>query len=208
MMTQQKVFPISTLTKFALFLLFIGLTVDAASQNREVQNSDTLFLLRGNVSCRRLTAGPLSDVAVFNISKDSGVMSDSLGNFSIKMASGDTIVFSTTQHRDYIFYLRENDKQEDLFIEIEMEPDVIWLETVTIMGNQSLEEFKREIMLLETSTDDRVDVVLPVVSKYAKQLSSGDGAFVLTGPLTYLGNKFRMYYKTRKKIEDKMTAKK
>lgn len=208
MMTQQKVFPISTLTKFALFLLFIGLTVDAASQNREVQNSDTLFLLRGNVSCRRPTAGPLSDVTVFNLSRDLGVMTDSLGNFSIKMVKGDTIVFSTTQHRNYIFNLKENAKPEDLFIEIEMEPDVIWLETVTIIGNQSLDEFKREIMQLETSTDDRVDLVLPMVNKYSKQLSSGDGAFVLTGPLTYLSNKFRMYYKTRKKIENKMAGKK
>lgn len=207
-MTIQQVSPIGTLTKFALFLLSIGFTVDAASQNREVQNNDALFQLRGNVSCRWPTVGPLPDVTVFNISRDRGVISDTLGNFSIKMAKGDTIVFSTVQHRDYIYYLQENDQPGDRFIEIEMEPDTTWLETVTIIGNQSLEEFEREIMLLEISTDDRVDVVLPVVSKYSKQLSSGDGAFVLKGPLTYLGNKFRMYYKTRKKIEDKMHGKK
>ncbi|HRJ80960.1 MAG TPA: hypothetical protein PLV21_03685 [Cyclobacteriaceae bacterium] len=87
-----------------------------------------------------------------------------------------------------------------------MELDVIWLETIIIIGNQSLEEFKKEIMSLEASVDNRIDLVLPVVNKYAKQLSSGDGAFVLTGPLTYLGNKFRMYYLTRKRIEDQSSG--
>lgn len=204
-MIRQKLFTRGILIKLLLFLIPIGLTVDAFAQNRDLES---LFLLRGNVSCRKPTVGPLSDVTVFNISKDSGSMSDSSGNFSIKMAKGDTIIFSTPLHKDYIFYMRANEKPGDRFIEIEMEPDVVWLETVTIVGNQSLEEFKREIMLLETSTDDQVDVVLPVANKYSKQLSSGDGAFVLTGPLTYLGNKFRMYYKTRKKIEDKMHGKK
>ncbi|HRJ29810.1 MAG TPA: hypothetical protein PLV21_03680 [Cyclobacteriaceae bacterium] len=109
-MTQQNGFPLNTLIKFALLLFSTGFMLDAAAQNRDFQNKEDIFLLRGNVSCRKPTAGPLLDVTVFNISRDLGTMSDSSGNFLIKMAKGDTIIFSTPLHKDYIFYLSEEDK--------------------------------------------------------------------------------------------------
>lgn len=180
-------------------LLITGFNLTAIAQ--DTLNNEPLILLRGRVSCFQPEQGLLKDVTVFNENKEWGTLTDENGAFVLPMGKGDTIVFSTVQHQDYIYYLENGGKYEDHSIEVIMEPDTIWLETVTIMGNRSLEEFKNEILRMEINSDDEIDITLPLINKYSKQVETGNGSLVLTGPLTYLGKKINRYIRLKKKIE-------
>lgn len=191
----------SRITCILILLLATGLGMTVVAQ--DVTNNESLIVLRGQVSCLKPERGLLPDVTVFNQTKDWGVLTDVDGTFSLEMGRYDTIIFSTALHQDYIYYLKSDSEFADHSLEITMEPDAIWLETVTIVGNQTLEEFKKEIFELGTFADDEVSITTPVISKYAKQLATGDGELVLVGPLTYLSKKFGRYHRVKKNIEDR-----
>lgn len=166
---------------------------------QDTKKAKPMILLSGEISCIDPLNGKMSSVMVFNISQGFGVISNQDGSFAIKMARKDTVMFSTTEHKDF-YYIIEADKDFiDHTIEVTMLTDAIWLDAVTIMGQQSLEEFKREILSLDLPNGDNT-MALPVVNKYAKQLVTGDGETDLVGPLTYLQNKFDKYYKMKKKV--------
>lgn len=167
----------------------------------------SLITLHGQVSCLKPERGLLPDVTVFNKNKEWGTLTYADGTFSVKMGKNDTIVFSTALHEDYHYYLKSDIKFEDHSIEITMEPDAIWLETVTILGNQSLEEFKNEIMQLNHLESSEVNITTPIISKYARQLSTGDGELLLVRPLTYLSQKFSRYQRLKSRFEDPKSKK-
>lgn len=174
-------------------------TTISIAQNSVKNSSESTILLSGKVKCIHPINGTLSLVIVFNKSKEFGTVSKQDGSFSINMSQSDTIVFTTAEHQDYIYVVKENEKFLDHSIEVVMVTDAVWLNTVTILGFQSLEQFKQEILSLDIPQGNTT-LALPVVSKYAKQLSTGNGETDLIGPLTYLQNKFNRYNKIRKEL--------
>ncbi len=189
-----------------LAVLMAILSLDVVAQ-RTTNKEESLITLRGQISCLKPERGFLSEVTVFNQGKQWGTLSNAEGLFSLQMGKNDTIVFSTALHQDYHYYLKSDIKFEDHSIDIMMEPDAIWLETVTIVGNQSLEEFKNEIMQLNHLENDEVNITSPVISKYARQLSTGEGELILVRPLTYLSEKFSRYQRLKSRFEDPKSKK-
>lgn len=161
--------------------------------------ADPEILLGGKVNCIDPVNGALASVVVFNITKGYGTITRQDGGFNIYMTRKDTIVFSTAEHKDYYYMINNEQKFENHAIEVIMITDAIWLDAVTIMGYQSLEQFKKEILSLDIPQDNR-DLALPIINKYARQLKTGDGETDLVGPLTYLQNKFVRYYKMRQRV--------
>lgn len=170
----------------------------AASQDLQ----ERTITLRGKVICTKPFRGALENVAVFNTSKNSGTLTDKDGNLTLKMGQYDTIIFSTQQHKEYVYFLQKNETFGDKVLEVIMEPDTIWLDAVTVTGTRTLEEFKDEVLQLNITSDDKVSLALPVIDKYAKQFATGNGSLDLKGPLTYLTGKFSRDYMRRKRIED------
>lgn len=168
--------------------------------------TEPLILLTGKVRCINPVNGALSSVLVFNISQGYGIMSSEDGSFSINMARKDSVVFSTAEHKDYYYSIKSEEAFEDKTIEVIMITDVVWLDVVTILGHQSLEQFKSEILSLDIPPGNR-DLALPIINKYAKQLHTGDGETDLVGPLTYLQNKFDRYYKMRRQLSNDINRK-
>ncbi len=182
-----------------LVLLVIGSNVTIADAQNITGGASTITL-SGKVNCIHPINGTLSLVIVFNKTQGYGAVSKQNGSFSIKMSKSDTIVFSTAQHQDYVYYLKEDNDFKNHSIDVVMITDAVWLNAVTIMGTKNLEQFKQEILSLNMP-EGNINLALPVVNKYAKQLSTGDGETDLVGPLTYLQNKFNRYYNTKKKLK-------
>jgi len=174
---------------------------------QDTAQNEPKILLSGKVNCVDPVNGTLSSVVVFNINKGFGTVSDKSGSFSINMAKNDTIIFSTAEHKDFYYFIEPEVEFEDHSIEVIMVTDAIWLNAVTIMGHQSLEKFKREILSQDIPQGD-TKLALPIVNKYAKQLATGDGETDLVGPLTYLQNKFDRYYKMRRQVTKDMNTNK
>lgn len=170
----------------------------AASQDLQ----QPVITLKGKVICTKPFRGALENVAVFNTSKNSGTLTDKEGKFALRMAQYDTVIFSTQQHKEYVYFLTKNETFTDKVLEVIMEPDTIWLDAVTVTGTRTLEQFKNEVLLLNITSDDNVSLALPVINRYAKQFSTGNGSLPLKGPLTYLTGKFSRDYIRRKRIED------
>lgn len=144
--------------------------------------------ISGTILCEEDTKGPLGFVNIYNKNTKKGTVSDTNGKFSIKMSKNDTILFSTVQHIEQFYYIKENEFFHDKSIEISMVQDTIWLGVVTVMGFKKFEEFKQEVLQLKLPKND-ITLTLPVIDKYAKQNYSGRGAFEIKGPLTYLTDK-------------------
>lgn len=141
--------------------------------------------LSGTIGCSMPTMSVLSFVNIYNKNSKEGTISDTDGKFSIKMGKNDTILFSTVQHKEQSYYIKENDFFHDKSIEVSMVQDTIWLNAVSIMGFKEFEKFKQEVLQLKLSSKD-ISLALPVINKYAKQYDRGDGAIEIKGPLTYL----------------------
>ncbi|MCF6361256.1 MAG: hypothetical protein L3J29_10910 [Cyclobacteriaceae bacterium] len=178
-----------------LFMIGFSSTLVVAQNS----NAEPTITLSGKVNCVHPINGTLSLVIVFNKSQGYGAVSKQDGSFTIEMSKTDTIVFSTAEHQDYIYSLSEQEDFEDRSIEVVMVTDAIWLKTVTVIGQKSLEQFKQEILSLDVPQGNTT-LALPVVSKYAKQLSTGDGETDLVGPLTYLQHKFSKYNRIKNKV--------
>lgn len=154
-------------------------------------NAQKKITLSGTISCSEEEKSPLSFVNIYNINTKKGTVSNFKGEFNIKMGKKDTILFSTVQHVQQIYYIREGGFFEDKSIEISMEQDTIWIEVVNIMGFKEFDEFKREVLALKLPQYD-ISLALPVVDKYAKQHETGEGAIELRDPLIYLLKKFNL----------------
>lgn len=181
--------------------ILAGLTLLCAiAVAQQDSTEDQLIVLRGQVNCLQPERGVLADVTIFNPNKKWGTLTDAAGNFSIRMGASDTIIFSTPLHQDYKYYLSDGEPMADHAIEITMQPDAVWLETVRILGYPRIEEFKNEIVDL-VFEEDHPEVMTPVINKYAKQRETGEGSFVLDGPLSYLGTKFSKYARVKRQIK-------
>ncbi len=163
-------------------------------------SEDSLIEISGRINCFDPLNGGLTAVSVYNISQHWGTVSDASGKYSIKMAKNDTIVFFTTEHKDYHYYLKKGDPFIDHEIDVYMETDAVWLEAVNIIGLSSLDEFKRDVLELEV-TEDHVSLYLPTINKYAKQVADADEAPVLVGPLTYLQKKISAQFNRKKNMQ-------
>lgn len=183
-------------TIIILVLLFLTSFEEVQAEN----SGDELIELSGTVNCVNPLNGELILVSIYNTSKEWGTMTNMAGEFKIKMGKDDTIIFFTSEHKDYYYYLKDKDEFRDHSIMIFMEPDAIWLETVEIIGSKSLYEFKREILNTMPGRDN-ITIDVPVISKYVKQIETGEGAINLLGPLTYLQKKFTKHYQLQKKIQ-------
>ena len=181
-----------------LLLLILGFSATfVVAQSKKVEPAK--ITLAGKVNCVHPINGTLSLVIVFNKTQGYGSVSKQDGSFSIKMSKSDTIVFSTAEHQDYVYTIDHSKKFENQTINVVMVTDAIWLNTVTVIGTQSLEQFKNEILSMDIPPGN-TNIALPVVSKYAKQLATGDGETDLIGPLTYLQDKFSKYNRMKNKI--------
>lgn len=162
--------------------LFSGQTL-MAQENKTVTVSGIIF-------CEDSIMGTLQDVAIYNESRHTGTISNQKGEFSIKMGQNDTLIFSTVQHTDEVFYFKENEPFQNTVISVPMKMDMIWMDLVSVMGKGDFEAFKRELLALELP-DNEPSLLLPVVNKYALEYETGEGAIKIRGPLTYLSNKIR-----------------
>jgi hypothetical protein len=180
---------------------FLGvLVLSLIMVTARAQEAKDKITLSGNVHCIDPLNGSLSSVVVFNITQGYGTSSNLEGSFAIEMAKSDTILFSTAEHKDYLYSLTRDDEFKDHEIKVVMVTDVIWLKTVTIIGAQNLEQFRRDVLSLDVPPGNQ-QLALPLVSKYASQLSTGDGQTDLVGPLTYLQKKFNRHDSMKKKVE-------
>tara|TARA_R110002072_G_scaffold214071_1_gene371220 strand:- start:117 stop:692 length:576 start_codon:yes stop_codon:yes gene_type:complete len=177
--------------KIALPVIITLLTVAGA----KAQDNEKV-IIRGIVFCEDSLMGTLPDVAVYNISRRTGTITDGIGAFSIQIGRKDTLVFSTVQHKDELFYFKEGEPFEDKVISIPMKMDVIWIDVVSVMGKGNYEAFKSELMNMEIP-DNNPSMALPVVNKYAEEYSTGEAAIKIRGPLTHLSNKIRKWKKRR-----------
>tara|TARA_R110001592_G_scaffold234170_1_gene491806 strand:- start:6247 stop:6807 length:561 start_codon:yes stop_codon:yes gene_type:complete len=186
---------LKNLNKIGLIIFIVIITSGFVNAQ---QNKITLS---GTILCEDDAKGALSFVNIYNKNTKKGAVSDTDGKFSIKMGKNDTILFSTVQHVEQFYYIKENEFFHDKNIEISMTQDTIWLDVVSVMGFKEFEEFKQEVLQLKLPDND-IYLVLPVVDKYAKQNYSGEGVFEIKGPLTYLSNKIlsikKRRYKNRK----------
>lgn len=188
-------YSVSWLLIFVVVEVVFALKLEAGSGAGE----DNFILVSGTVNCVHPLNGTLALVSVYNISKEWGTSSGPNGEFEIRMAKEDTIVFFTEAHKDYYYFLESSVEFKDHTIEVFMEPDAVWLETVDIIGISSLEEFKMDVLNMEVAEND-ISIVKPDLNQYAKELSTGKPAPILIGPLTYLQEKFSKQYRMKSKI--------
>ncbi|MBR9832413.1 carboxypeptidase-like regulatory domain-containing protein [bacterium] len=158
-----------------------------SSNELKSQTSAQAKKISGTVSCSSDSIMLLSYVNIYNLSSKKGTTTDTEGYFEIEMNKSDTILFSTVQHQEYYYYLVD-EVVPDKKINIELQQDTVYLEVVNIMGYKSYSQFKEELFQLDLSEND-VSIAYPVIDKYARQYASGDGAFEIKGPLTYLSKK-------------------
>jgi len=161
---------------------------------------DNFITISGTVYCVDPINGMLESVSVFNINKDWGMITGPNGEFEIKMAKSDTIIFFTEAHKDYYYFLDQEQEFVDHNISVFMEPDAIWMETVEIIGINNLEEFRMEILNMEVS-DEKISIIKPDLNKYTKEKLTGKPMPVLLGPLTYLQEKFSRQNRIKMKIK-------
>ncbi|HRK52743.1 MAG TPA: hypothetical protein PK185_02445 [Cyclobacteriaceae bacterium] len=180
-------------------LIALTLQFGIASAQQDLTKG-SLIELRGHVNCLVPERGVLPDVVIFNLNKNWGTLTNAEGNFSIRMAASDTILLSTPLHQDYKYYLNDLKTMEDHTIEITMQPDAIWLETVNVLGYLRIENFKNEILNLDSEVDNP-EVITPILDKYTKQRETGDGSFEIKGPINYLGSKFSKYARIKRQIK-------
>jgi predicted nuclease of predicted toxin-antitoxin system len=164
------------------------------------QEAKDRITLSGNIHCIDPVNGSLSSVIVYNVTQGYGTSSNQDGTFAIEMSKSDTILFATAEHKDYLYSLSKDDEFIDHEIKVVMVTDVVWLNTVTIIGAQNLEKFRRDVLSLDIPPENQ-QLVLPLVNKYARQLATGDGETDLVGPLTYLQKKFNRHDMMKKKVE-------
>jgi len=188
--------------KAIIILFLINTFFTSIVEGKSEFVGDGLMVLSGNVNCFNPINDRMALVSIYNISKEWGAISGTNGEFEIKMGKHDTIVFFTAEHKDYYYFLQNHNKFEDRNIEIFMETDAIWIETVNIIGISQLEEFKMDVLDFEVA-DNKFSVVKPDLNKYAKERSTGNPSPLLIGPLTYLQNKFSRQHKMYKKIQNK-----
>jgi len=179
-----------------IFFVFLG----APSVNGQNETSEKgLISLTGKINCIDPINGTLSAVVVYNLNKEHGTMTDSDGAYAIQMSKNDTIMFSTAEHKEVLFYFKNDDKFEDRWFTFHMETDDVWLSTAEILGSSNLNQFKREILELDVSSGS-MSLDLPVVDKYAKMGPLHAPEIDLEGPLTYLNRKFRRHNNFKNKV--------
>jgi len=114
-------------TKFIyrLILLLFVTAFSSAMVIAQNSNTESIITLSGKVNCVHPINGTLSLVIVFNKNQGYGAVSKQDGSFSIKMNKSDTIIFSTTEHQDYIYTLSGQEKFEGHFIDVVMVTDAM-----------------------------------------------------------------------------------
>lgn len=158
--------------------------------------NDPVVTVNGVIFCEDSIMGTLPDVTVYNVTRQTGTISNANGEFSIKMSRNDTLIFSTVQHSDAYFFFKEDEPFEDRTITVPMDMDNIYIDVVSVMGKGNYEAFKQELLNLELPDNDP-NLTLPIVNRYAEEYATGEGAIKIRGPLTYLSKKIRAYKKRR-----------
>jgi len=164
----------------------------------QVKSENDLITLSGIIICNDSIVGALPDVNIFNKTGNWGTTSDSNGHFSVRIGLNDTIWFSTIQHVEQFYVMPTTKSYQDHEIVIFMKQDTIWLNAVTIYGYYTLEKFKNEILQLDLPNDD-ISVAIPILDKYSKQRKTGDGNYIIEGPLTELFHKFNRISRLKNK---------
>jgi len=180
-----------------LFFIFLGAT---SGYGQNDASEKQLISLTGKINCVNPINGSLSAVVVYNLSKEHGTMTDSEGAYAIQMSKNDTIMFSTAEHKEVLFYFKDDDKFEDRRFTFHMETDDVWLSTAEILGSSNLNQFKKEILELDVSSGN-MSIDMPVVDKYIKMTPLNAPEIDLEGPLTYLNRKFRRHNTLKNKIQ-------
>jgi len=104
---------INAVKNIITLLVVMAFALALAAQDRSENKKEPLIVLRGKVSCLKPEKGPLLGVTVFNINKDWGTITDVDGNFTVQMGKSDTIILSTTHHKDYIYLFKNENAFKD-----------------------------------------------------------------------------------------------
>lgn len=165
-----------------LFICFSTLTMYAQNE---------VITLSGTIISKEEHKKAIPFVNVYNKSTKEGTISDTEGQFSIQIGKNDTILFSTVQHIEQEYYIKEGEFFHDKNIVIDLHQDTIWLKTVSVMGFKEYDEFKKEVIALKLPHEN-ISYAMPTINKYAKQHATGEGAIELKEPLTYLLEKMNI----------------
>jgi len=177
-----------------LLLLFIFGSFSLIAQKEEIT-------LSGTIISKEEHKKAIPFVSVYNTTSKSGTVSNTEGEFSIKMGANDTILFSTVQHIEQKYYIKDGEFFHDKNITIDLHQDTVWLKAVSVMGFQEYGEFKEEVVAMDMQTKS-LSYAMPTIDKYAKQNATGEGAIELTEPLTYL---FQKMHLLKSRTEKKLT---
>jgi len=170
-------------------VLFLLITIGVNAQKK--------ITLSGVILCEDSIKGPLNFVNVYNKNAKKGTISNTDGKFSIKMGKNDTILFSTIQHEEQVYYFKDGELYHDKSIEVALKQDTVWLEVFSVLGFKEFEEFKQEVIGLTLPAND-ISLALPVIEKYARRNATGEGQYEIRGPLTYLLKKIKLIDKRKK----------
>lgn len=187
-------------TNYWLIFTAIHVVFSIQLKARPIEEEDNFIIVSGIVNCVDPINGRLALVSVYNISRNWGTFTGVNGEFKIKMAKYDTIIFFTEAHKDFYYVLKPGEAFKDHSISVYLETDAIWLETVNIIGLSSLEEFKLDVLTMQVA-ENSISIIRPDLNKYAKERLTGKPVPVLIGPLSYLQQKFSKQNQMRKKIQ-------
>lgn len=181
---------------FVLYMAaYVGM-IDAIAQRST--SEDRLVKITGKITCVNPINGAMSMVVIYNSTRDDVAISQQDGYFEIYMGRFDTVTFSSPEHLDYVFSFIDDSEFKDQSINVIMKTDAIWLNTVTIIGLPSVENFKQAILNGQIESDNP-ELILPEIDKYIRQNITGNGEFDLKGPFTYLHEKFARYHKLKRR---------
>ncbi len=126
----------------ALYLIIFVKSVSGFSQDRDV--------LRGIIVTDSLQSNPVN---IINLTKGIGTINDHLGFFQIQATKGDTIIFSSVQHKQKTHIVAKKDL-ERASLSIQLEIKINELEEVTISQYDLTGKVKEDVKKIKTYEDN------------------------------------------------------
>jgi hypothetical protein len=144
----------SAVLKNRLFLIFLVLCTSSWSQEtNEIEDSVKLIQMSG-VIISEITLEPLPYTAVFNKSRNHGVLSDFYGYFSMVAFPGDTLYFKAYNYKSSSYIVPDSLTNNRYSVIHVMQNDTVTLPTVTVYPWPSRESFAKAFVEMDPYEDD------------------------------------------------------
>lgn len=136
---------------FSLVISILSLNLYSQTQNENLIqfSGNTLVSMADSID-------PVAFVLIKNKSRKSGAYSGPDGFFTLVVARGDTIEFSSIGFRKSVLIIPENIKRDRFFATQVMIRDTHTLRTAIIVPWKTVEDLKRAVLDLEVNEDDLI----------------------------------------------------